>query len=741
AVVEHYGAPEKQMWTIGEEIRVGALRSMSSPKLFKNPDCYTGTYWTNVVGCSPNNGNDQCGVHNNSGVLNHWFYLLVEGGKGTNDLSNNFEVAGIGVKSAASLVFLTEQALSATATYADCRSTSIGAASTLFGSCSREVEAVTRAWYAVGVGSAFSPCAPQIGFAIADTTVNKVVPGIICPSSKTISIPLRITGNAPTGGNASVTVAGTGTAIDGVDFKIVNSPLTFNSGSSASQNIQVSIIDNGDVTKDKVLKLYFTITKNGSNASTSYTYDTCVITITGERDEPDTNGNVHHRVNTANVKSKAITPFFSRNKLARSQFIITADEMLAAGVRPNEQITALEFNVTEKNSTQAFNNFNLKLATTTVSDVSAGNPTVTTVYYNGNLTTQAGWNTLQFSTPFIWNGTDNLAIETCFSNLTAGTENDFIEGIVTDYPATSIAHSNSGTDGCTLAFSSGNYYYSIAKPVIRLVQPTFATQVETIKVAGRPWEVSPNQSVYFTNDTSGKLIVNISKPQLLLGCTTVGITAQGNGLDTVVGNNYKGVKRSVKEFSVSTQNNTTSAMPNYEMTLYFDTSELSGVNLANMRIVSTDATTDAMMNGANTEIVVPVITNGPNYISFKGSFKGNNNGMWKGIWGRYFITENTFNLLPWESVEGISKNTGNIRVVNNPFTDKIYISYTLSANTVARVKLYDITGKTLLDKEEQLAAGSSRFVVNVGDTQLVPGNYILQVITGSEVLTQKMVKQ
>jgi Zn-dependent metalloprotease len=29
--------------------------------------------------CEPNTGNDQCGVHSNSGVLNKWYYLMVEG--------------------------------------------------------------------------------------------------------------------------------------------------------------------------------------------------------------------------------------------------------------------------------------------------------------------------------------------------------------------------------------------------------------------------------------------------------------------------------------------------------------------------------------------------------------------------------------------------------------------------------------------------------------------------------------
>jgi len=741
AVIENYAAPGKQMWAIGEEIRVGALRSMSNPKLFNDPDCYTGTHWINVVGCSPNSSNDQCGVHSNSGVLNKWFYFLTVGGKGTNDLSNNFEVAGIGVKKAAKIAFAAEQVLSSTAKFADCRIASISAAATLYGPCSREVEAVTRAWYAVGVGTAFVPCTPQIGFEIGDTVVSKVVPGIICPSSKTISIPVRVTGNAPTGGNATVTIKGAGTALDGADYKVLNSSLTFNSGSNATQMAQVSIIDNGDVTKDRILKLYITITPNGSNASLSYTYDTCTIVIKGSRSVPDTSGNRYCMVNTPSVKSKSITPFFSRNKVARTQFIVTAEELLAAGVRANEQITALEFNVTQKNSTQAFANFNLKIDPTTVKDVSAGNPTVTTTYYNGNLSTQAGWNTLTFSTPYVWNGTDNLAIETCFSNTAAGTENDYIEGVVTDHPATSVSYSNSGTNGCALLFSSGSYYYSISKPVIRLVQPTFATHAETIK-SSKEWPVSPSQSVYFRNDTSGKLIANVANVPLDLGCATFAITAQGVGLDTIIGPFYKGVMRSKKEYYFISQNNTIPLVSNYELTLFFDTSELLGVNLANVHIVTTNEQKDATMNNANSEIVKPVITNVGSYIALKGIFKGaSRNGFSKGIWGRYFISDNSFPLLPSESVETIAKNSGNIRVVNNPFRDKIYISYNLPANTHAQIKLYDVTGRNVLSMEKDLAAGSKQFEVNVGDRLLPPGNYVLQVVTGQEVMTHKMVKQ
>lgn len=743
AVIEDYAAPDKQMWAIGEEIRLGALRSMSNPKLFDDPNCYDGNFWTNTIGCSPNNGNDQCGVHSNSGVLNYWFYLLVEGGAGTNDLSNSYQVAGIGVKKAAKIAYAAEQALSPAAKFIECRSVSIAAATTIYGACSKEVEAVTRAWYAVGVGAAFAPCAPQIGFEVNDVAINKAVSGNICPSSKTISIPVRVVGNAPTGGNASVAIAGAGTAINGVDYKILNSPLVFNSGSSTSQMIQVSILDNGDVTGDKELKLYATITPNGSNASLSYTYDTCVVTISGARAVPDTLGSKISTVNTSDIKSKAITPFFSRNKFARTQFIITAEELRASGVRANEQITALQFNVTEKNSIPPFANFNLKIDATTVANVGGGNPTVSTVYYSSSFSTQLGWNTLTFSTPLIWNGLSNLAIETCFSNNTAGTENDYIQGIVTNDPATSVSHSDLGSNGCSLLFTSGQYFYSISKPVIRLVQPTFGTEAERIVYGSKPWELSPVQNVYFRNDTSGKLLMNISNVQAPLGCTNTAITVQGDGLSTIAGAFYNAVKRSVKEFAIVPTNNPIGTPTQYELTLYYDTAELSGVNLANIVVVGTNAGIDTSMNEINTEIISAVTTTTTgSYIAIKATFTSKSpTGFAGGIWNRYFIADNIFNLRPVESVETISKNSGNIRVVNNPFTDKIYLNYNLSANTKAQIKLYDITGKVVLATEKNLRADGSNFDINVGDKLLTPGNYVLQVVTDTEVMTQKMVKQ
>lgn len=160
ACIEYRAAPTKSTWLVGEDIerRSGhlALRSMSDPNSEGQPDTYGGTYWVNV-NCTPTNNNDQCGVHTNSGVLNHWFYILSVGKSGTNDIGNAYNVTGITIDKAAKIAYrLESNYLSANSTYATARTYGIQSAIDLYGAGSAEVIATTNAFYAVGVGAAYS---------------------------------------------------------------------------------------------------------------------------------------------------------------------------------------------------------------------------------------------------------------------------------------------------------------------------------------------------------------------------------------------------------------------------------------------------------------------------------------------------------------------------------------------------------------------------------------------------------
>lgn len=157
AAIEFYARPNNANWTIGEDIGI-IIRSMSNPRAYGDPDTRLGPSWMNVVGCTPNNTNDNCGVHINSGVQNKWFYLLTAGGTGTNGIGNSYSVRGTGIDTAAAVAYrnLTVY-LTRFSDYDDARFFAIQSAVDLYGSCSPQVASVTDAWHAVGVGPAYLP--------------------------------------------------------------------------------------------------------------------------------------------------------------------------------------------------------------------------------------------------------------------------------------------------------------------------------------------------------------------------------------------------------------------------------------------------------------------------------------------------------------------------------------------------------------------------------------------------------
>ncbi len=171
AAIEHYVKPLTANFLIGDEITVTvgtALRSMSNPNLYGDPDCYTGTNWYTGTG-------DNGGVHTNSGVQNYWYYLMSQGGSGTNDLGDAFSVTGMGYMDAARIAYRNNCFyLVSTSQYADSRTYAIQSAQDLFGACTPEVIATTNAWYACGVGPIYS--ATVVASFTGDVTTSCSVP-------------------------------------------------------------------------------------------------------------------------------------------------------------------------------------------------------------------------------------------------------------------------------------------------------------------------------------------------------------------------------------------------------------------------------------------------------------------------------------------------------------------------------------------------------------------------------------
>ena len=150
AAVEFYAIPDSADWFMAEDSHSFGLgfRSLIDPEGREDPDTYLGEYWFT-------RDDDNGGVHTNSSVQNYWFYLLTEGGTGTNSLGVDYEVEGLGLDVAASIAFRNLQYyLTRESQYIDAREGSLQAAADLYGACSNEYVQTARAWQAVGLGDA-----------------------------------------------------------------------------------------------------------------------------------------------------------------------------------------------------------------------------------------------------------------------------------------------------------------------------------------------------------------------------------------------------------------------------------------------------------------------------------------------------------------------------------------------------------------------------------------------------------
>ncbi|WP_176214845.1 M4 family metallopeptidase, partial [Reichenbachiella faecimaris] len=149
--IEFENFPETASWNLADQIYTDGtsmIRSMSNPNDQGQPDTYLGDLWYSGSG-------DNGGVHYNSGVQNFWYYLIVEGGTGTNDIGYTYDVSAIGLEAAQQIAYrnLTTY-LTSTSQYIDARAGAEQAAIDLYGEESTEYESVVEAWNAVGVPSA-----------------------------------------------------------------------------------------------------------------------------------------------------------------------------------------------------------------------------------------------------------------------------------------------------------------------------------------------------------------------------------------------------------------------------------------------------------------------------------------------------------------------------------------------------------------------------------------------------------
>jgi thermolysin len=159
-------------WTIGEDItRSGhGIRSMADPNVNGDPSHYADRY----TGTSDNGG-----VHTNSGIANHWFYLLVNGGQNANPQRRSGTwVKGIGLDAAEDIAYFGFTGLTATADFCAARLSTIAAAGTAY-----ELN-VAAAWDEVGVNETLCAGGGSGGSSVPNTPVISNVSSVKLTGTK-----------------------------------------------------------------------------------------------------------------------------------------------------------------------------------------------------------------------------------------------------------------------------------------------------------------------------------------------------------------------------------------------------------------------------------------------------------------------------------------------------------------------------------------------------------------------------
>ncbi|RYE26635.1 MAG: hypothetical protein EOP45_03615 [Sphingobacteriaceae bacterium] len=272
ACVESTSTTNKQTWLIGEDLftsTFNCIRNLQNPKSNtayegQHPDTYHGTFWNN-------NGEP----HFNSTILSHWFYLLSQGGNGTNDNNNTFNVTTIGMTDASRIVYQAEtNYLHAGSTYNDARTATISAATDIFGSGSCQVINVTNAWYAVGVGSPYS-----------NTSYSIVGSNEVCSSGNfyIFGLPSGATINWSVSGPASLTqsnnVATLTRVSDGTATLTATITTSCGTVSATPREVQVGTPQFTSISQGPGVMCpgdyaTFNVSVTGNNVTYNWTYDT-----------------------------------------------------------------------------------------------------------------------------------------------------------------------------------------------------------------------------------------------------------------------------------------------------------------------------------------------------------------------------------------------------------------------------------------------------------------------------------
>jgi Zn-dependent metalloprotease len=733
-------------WGVGEQIdeRDGglapgeegsrALRWMDDPKAANDPDCYDGDNWVPVTGpncVTPSPGNDQCGVHSNSGVLNKWYYLMVEGSGqvisgGLNkvsaddemtDAGNAYKVEPIGFDKADQITYLAETTLTPNATFLNMRDASILTTQLLYGVASYEEIQVTNAWYAVDIGAIYEAGEPDTILLSKSNVQVFTETNEIDGCSEVNAYNIVLIGSTVT---EAVTIALNfgGTATKGVDYTVSADALTFPEGNSA-QTVTINVVDDATI-EDEAETIIMSYSFKGVDYEQTYAI-----------------GDDDFVPNTGSTPITLLEESFEGNDIPASWEIVDFSEGGPVGA----------------------NRWNYNGVGTEAGRAYITNPTL----YIGSATYETNSPTNVILRSPLLNGAGKRGVTVSFDWEAGGELDPADSSIIFDYgelvysidgktyvglekfvgggPAGAVTTSGSYSslistaDGLPFYIgwrwyndtnAGSDFSFAIDNVVISATPPGIETEafIPKVEKSVKSSTVSATDAVYFLSKEDDGLMAYISNASADLGCVSIKVTEEGTG---IAGFENMDSKRAEKVLFIDVENKEAT----YDLTLYYTNEELAEFDDASaLRIilVESEFIIDAdfeqknyQSNGSAAALDVE-----GQFIAYTGTFKGS---------GPLTVSE-----APASggslSVDAISALENSTKVYPNPAFSSLTIQ--LADATVKSVAIYNTLGQAI--KVVNMKTANKQANLNVAS--LAKGFYILKISTeNGTVLTKRFVKK
>ncbi len=326
--------------------------------------------------------------------------------------------------------------------------------------------------------------------------------GLLDPGeTATISIILNNSG-------AASSLPGTGSLSCGTTgITVVNGSASFNAISAGGQaTLSFTVSAASSMTEGTLAAFFF-------NASAGqYGANTTVNTVVGIIPEAIIGSG------TSSNGTSVACPINVYYESLHGQSVYTKAELNAAGITGPIEITQVGFNVTGL-PTLAMPNYLIRMGHTTAANVSSWISTgLSTVWSSASYQpTATGWNMLTLTTPFTWNGTDNIVLDTAF-----GVLDGWVESGTTQYTSMNNGYRYVRADNVAQSSVFTGGYTSTYRPNVKLV---FAPQASGPKIAVNPASISV--SAYEGATTTATVTITNSGSEALTWNTSASFASWG----------------------------------------------------------------------------------------------------------------------------------------------------------------------------------------------------------------------